>query len=837
MSVSSISRSSDWFRLLVVACLFAGFTGAADDDLAIARNALNDKLYSVAVQHAESHLKRVQDHPAEGVDALRVLAQGLAEAREYDRLLVCLDTWRAVVEQAPDPGIFPFWRALALLNLNRPREALAVAEEAATRKTTPENADALQRLTARARLALGETTAALSTYAEVDKRSTNTETRAANLLEWASALEAGGRIRDAVGVLVRMVELNLTGPVTDQGRLAYGRLLARDGRRADAEAALRKLGGDAAASENNRVQAWVEVSRLLTDAGRTNDAVIAARKASELAVRPESRKLAAFQLADLLLAAPATLDEGVTRMKAFVRGFPDAAAAAQTRLAEGLLRNGRNEAAAAEYRVFLETFTDREREPAALEGFGLALFRSGHFSEAANILQKAHDRATNDTARAACLFHAADALHAAGQFRQAADIYRRVYTAYPSAPVAPQALFQTADSLERADDGDGAQAAFALAAQRCGKAELAVRALLRLGGLQAARSQTDAAIETFSQVLSATPDPAPRSEALMGRGRVHYRAYHFDAAGRDFAAVSETRPEWRDEADYLRTLCLYGLGRDEEARTAATAFVGTHTNSTYLSGMVLWLAKFDFNRNRLEEAGKRFMEYAARWPRGPGADAALLWAGRVAFRRADYKQTVELMSRLQREYPGSPRLAESRIVQGEALFEQARFDEAVLVFNEIVSRYADSDWVTAAWGRKGDALFALGTATSARYEEAVKAYREVLARRDATGETILQVEYKIGLCLEKMKQATAALDQYYSRVIMRYLADRQRGVWYSEAAGTWFVRAAFRAVDLLEQKNEFDQAERILNRVIQSNLPGHEEARQRIQRLRSPPGK
>ena len=75
------------------------------------------------------------------------------------------------------------------------------------------------------------------------------------------------------------------------------------------------------------------------------------------------------------------------------------------------------------------------------------------------------------------------------------------------------------------------------------------------------------------------------------------------------------------------------------------------------------------------------------------------------------------MSRVQREYPHTPRLAESRFVQGDALCELARFDEAVLVFDEIINHQADSDWVTPAWGRKGDCLFALGNERPARYEE------------------------------------------------------------------------------------------------------------------------
>lgn len=813
---------------------------AADDDLVTARNAVHDTLYDVAVTHAENHLKSVRTRPAEGVEALQLLLQALAELHQYDQVLKRMETWSAVIKAAPEAEVFVFWRALGLLGIGKPRECIATAEAALERKLSPDNADALQRLVARARLSLGDAPAALSLYDEVDKRTTNNTTRAENLLEWADALEKVGRVGDALGVLMRQVELKVTGPVTDEGRLAYGRLLARQQRVSDAEEVLRVLTQNKSAAEFHRVQAWVEISRLALEGGRTNDALTAARAADELAARPESCKLAAFWLSDLLLASPATMDEGVTRMKTHVRAstLTDAhvAAAAQLRLAEALLRQARYAAAANEYRMFLETFSDdRAREVAALEGLGAALFHTNRFGEAAGNFQKAHDRATNDLRRAACLFQAGDALHAAGQFRQAADTYRRVYTAYPQAPQMPRAMFQTADSLERAGDSDGAQTAFALTAQRCGQSDIAVLALLRLAALQAGRKLVDQAIETYSQVLRLATNAAPRCQALMGRGRTHALAYHYDVALADFKAAAETHPVLRDEAEFEQTACLYQLDRYEEARTAAATFITIFTNSPQLPNMVLLLAKKDYNRNRHEDASRRFLQYADTWPQGAWADGALLFAGRAELLRANYTNTVGLMSRLQHDYKQSRLFAESRFVQGEALYSLSRYDEAALVFDEIISRYPDSDAVTQAWARKGDCHFALGSETPTRYDEAMRAYREVLGRRDTTPETILQAEYQIGRCLEKKQQVDAAIDQYYSHVVLRYLDDRQKGVYYAEASSELFVQAGIRAAKLLAQKQEIDKAERILNRVIQSNVPGREDAQQQLQRLRKGP--
>jgi len=822
--------------LLLILCAFSA--RAAEADLVVARNAVHDKLYPVAVAHAQSYLVSVQAHPAAGVEALQLLLQAQAEQQHYRELLQALAAWDPVVQAAPDAGIFAFWRTLALLGIGNFRDCIVTAESALTQGTSPDNTDVLLRLMARARLALGDTNAALAIYADVDHHTSNNITRAETLLEWANTLEAMGREDEALNVLTRQAELHVTGAAMDAGRLARARLLAGQHRRAEAEAALRTQGQDRSAGEISRVQALVEASQLALADGRTNDAVKAAREAVGLAVHAESRKIAVFRLADLLLADAATLDEGTNCMHAYVREFSEdpIAALAQFRLAEALLRQARYEAAASAYRVFLEIAgNDRAREAAALEGRGVALFHLGRDVEAASMFRNAQDRATNDLVRAACLFQAGDALLAAGQFRQAADTYLCVFTNYPFATQAPRALFQEADSLERAGDGEGAQAAFALVAQRYGRTELAVQALLRLAALQAAHDLSHQAIASYSQVLETTTNAEWRGEALMGRGRTHYRAYDFEAASQDFAAAAAAQPALRDETEFLRAKCLLGLGRDEDARAAAANFINTATNSPRLPEMVLWLAGIEYNRNHLEEADRLFHEYATRWTNGVLADAAVLGEGRVAFQRADYTNCVKLMSGLQQDYPKSPRLAESRYVQGEALFLLFRHAEAVLVFDEIINQYTDSDWVTPALERKGDCLFALGSDKPTRYAEAMKAYREVLGRRDATPGMMLQAEFWIGRCLQKMQQMDAAIDQYYSHVVVRYLNDRQKGIYYSDAASDLVVKAALYAADLLEQKKETNQAERILNRVIQANVPGCERAQQRIRRLQKGP--
>jgi len=633
--------------------------------------------------------------------------------------------------------------------------------------------------------------------------------------------------------LARQPRDRAADPFVEHGALLHAKLLARLDRRAEAERVLQALAANEKSGETGRVRALVQLARLQLDRGKTNDAVASARTAAEAAQQPELRLAAGFRLADILLCATNTLDEGETRMKALVREFSQSPEArdAQMRLADALAEAGFHERAATAYRVYIESFGEGGRGLDALAGRARALLQMGRAGEAANLYQKIHDTATNGLHKAESLYRTADAVAADGRFKQAAQLYRSVSQLYAESPLAPRALFQSADALERGGDLSAAEGVFRQTAERYGGTALSEQALLRLAALLSARNAVEAAVETYGAALAATTNRLVRREALIGRGRANYRAYRFEAALNDFTEAAATGAADSDgEAAYWQVMSLFSLGRDDESYRAGEAFLKTFPNAPRLSDLMLWMAKYDYNHGRLADARERFLLVAGRWPDGPWADAALLWAGRAAFRLDDFIQAVELMGRLWKAYPASQRLAEARFVQADALCELARFDEAVLLLNDVITRYPESDWGTPAWGRKGDSLFSMGVDTPNRFEEAMAAYREMLVRRDVTPAMALQAEFKIALCLQKLKRVDEAVEHYYTRVILPFLEARATGRPEEDAA-VWFTRAAFNAAELLTQAGDTVAAARVLRRVADTDVPGQAEARQRLERL------
>ncbi|MDD5705369.1 MAG: tetratricopeptide repeat protein [Kiritimatiellae bacterium] len=814
----------------------AAVPARAADDLMTAHAALADGLYGVAERHLVHYLEQNRARPRDCVPALLWLCQSLAAQGRPADLLAALDVRPEVTAAGGTDGGFDFWRARALLDAGRPRAVLELVNRLPLGQHAEEYAVGLRRVAARASLALGDREGARAWFTALDA-ATNLAVRAGNLLEWAQVERADGKLTACLGLLERQAALGAgedAAAAIEAGTLLRAQALRELRRESESEKLLLQLARNGAAAPASRAEAWVALAALAAAGGRTNDVLASGREAMLEQVPPTEAWRIGMLYGRVLIGVPELTGEGAAWLKRLIREQPGAPASAeaQAALAAAWLAAGSNEQAVAEYRIYLETYDEPERVPAALRGKATALFRMGAFEESAAAFQQAAAAFTNAEPRAECLLQAANALHAAKRFEQAAAVYTQVAGTTNAGPLAATAAFMAADALERMGDLRAAEAAFRTLSENVDDDD-AAESMLRLAALRERRRDTDAAVAAYSRVIEQSTNSVHRGQALLGRGRVRYGGYQFDAAIADFASAREALPSVAAEAAYLQAMALYGAGRDEDAWQICQTFAQRYPGAPQLADVHLWMAKHSYNRQSFEEAQQRFLDCVARWPREPWADAALLWAGRAAFRRSEFPAAVEILARLSRDYPGSAMLPEARFVQADALCELARFEEAILVLDEIINRYPESEWVTPAWLRKGDSLFALSSDAPARCEDAIRAYAVVTARPDVTTEMSLQAAYKTGRCLEKLERNDEALEQYYDRVVVRFLRERGEGVWHSAAAQNWFARAALQAAELLEARGDPDAAVRVLRRVEQAGVPGQADARERIERLRT----
>ncbi len=822
--------------IIIAAVMVVRF--AQGDNLSVARTALQDRLYAVAERHAKTELG--SGDTAQSRDAaLILLLEALAGQRKFDELSNLAAP--RLAETADDPAVqssISYWYALALLETGENQKAAELAERASG---IPGGvlSDDLLRIAARARLHDGKNEAAWVIFSALDQRSTNAVSRAANALEWATSLANAGRDDAALEVLRIQSELPCRTAASDDGALLRARILHKQGKTSDATAIFTQLTQRNDVEEPAAVQAALELSAINWDAGKTNDAVAFARSAYERSTQAETKRLSGFRLGDLLATLPDNMSEGMALVKQLVREYPDAddSRAALQKLADTLLMSGHPVHAESIYRILLETYPNAaENDYRVLQGRGWARLELGRHQEAAADFLAAMKVATNDQAKVECLFKAGDAQNAGKQYADAAQTYRKIVDTYPKHELAIRALFQCADALERAGRRENAEQGYLEVARQHPDHPLAPQAMLRLAALQSEAGQYKESIQTFSAILAGYQDKEIRMSAFLGRGKAHYRSYRFQDAMQDFAAIAENDPNHRDEARYMLTLCLYGVGRDKDARAAASAFIADFPESPRLADMTLWLGKFDFNQAQYKEAFNAFSSYFRRWPEERWADAALLWAARAAFFGNEFSECVETVSTLVRQFPQSQRIPEASLLQADALMEMARFEEAVVILDRVMNLSPDGEWCAAAWLRKGDCLYIMGADNNTRYEDAISAYQHRIKLGGNTPAMLMQINFKIGRCLEKLKRYDDAIDRYYSGVVVFYQEERAKGTWFNDASTSCLIRAVFSVAEIYERQHKYEPAVSILQRLMNLGVPGAEEARARIERLKAKKG-
>lgn len=553
-----------------------------------------------------------------------------------------------------------------------------------------------------------------------------------------------------------------------------------------------------------------------------------AEKASRREIRVRSGLLLGFSEMD----SPASYTSGVARVRAILRANPGDRVSEMSAMAfaDRLLKAGDAAGAEDEYRRYLEVFPSAAMDFEVIERRGQALLMLGRSVEAAGMFARAEQTADKPEDRSRLAYLQASAHLAAGNLSDAAVNFGRS-AAYGGSDRG-RALFAQADALERG--GDSARAGEIYAELSGAGGRWGDKANLRQISIVARNGRLGEAIERYTKVLespgSLSADDV--TEAYLGRGRACYRDYRFKEASLDFEAVASRRPSMADGMRFLMALCLYGAGRDAEAKNAAVAIMNSTKDDELRADLMLWCAKYEFNHGEYKEAQAHFMEYASFRKGAASSPDALLWAARCASAQMEYARAVELATQAANAASADRALfSEALLVQGEAIMELGRYAEAAQIFDRVANIGGESSFSQKAAMLKADALYAMGAGDMERYEEAIAAYRMLLDGGALHPDRRIEMSFKIGRALEKLRRTKEAMDQYYRNVVLAYSEETSKGVLLGAPARTFFARAAFSLAEYHAAAGDTLAVRKMLGRIIDAEVPAAKEAKRRLDEL------
>jgi len=807
-----------------------------DSRLNVTRAALEDGLFELAQSQMESYLQDTAGKAVEPEAAVVLLMRALRGQGEYgqiEALLTAKTRWgrKAVVTAATE-----YWRALACYEQGRIDDVLSALKDFETRFPNSAYGSREMRLRAWCMLKANKGDEARRLFSRFQERHSSDPEAGQNLLDWAKSLIAAGKAKEALPLLEQLTSAGKSGPAVPEGRFWLGEVLRQEGRLADARRVLNVVASDAEAGGDLRARVWLGIAAVFEAETNLTEAVTAVAQAGELAVSKDLKLRSQSELGRLLLEV-GRLEEGIPLVKAFVSAQPGAgvASALHLRLAGTLLNHGRYGEAVAEYQHHLECFTNAVSQAEACYGKGWALTRLERYAEASAAFEKAHTLFEPGSKKERALFRKGDAHYRNGQFKLAAATYAALLELYPESPLVASARFQLAVCRKAAGDVRGAEQSWREVLTMYPRTQQAEESYLKLAEVRSASNQWHEAVALLSTMLNSYSNGVYYADGLHMRGLVQCRIYRFSEALRDFATVTERFCDSgvAEHAEFMKGMCHYWLNRDDEALKICDTFMERFPESPWAPDALFWTGEYYYNRQKFESAETRFVRFVEKYPTHRLADAALLFSGRSALRRKEFLGAIELLARLVTDYPKSTRTAEAWFAQAEAKCELGVYAEAIVILEKLISGYPDSELIPAAWGRRGDCHFMLGTTTPDRYEEAIRCYQVITKIENAPADLVFQAEYKVGRCMFKLGRTDEALEQYYSKVMIRFLEERKANIWHSEAAVMWFTRASRDAVDILVAREEWRRAARVLARVIETDVPGVEEFKARLEKLRS----
>ncbi len=764
--------------------------GQSETDLEVARRALRDGIWHVALARADSALANTTDSGMKN-EARFIAIEAMAGEGRFKEALDRIERDQ-LTSNEPESDAMRYWHGWMLVKLNRGLDAKSVLSRPFVDSTWRGRGELLA---ARTLCGLGDYDAAASRLAPFVKE---------------------------------------RGETADKARLLMGEIHAARGRMDEAKASWNAIVSLGEAADST---VFAEASRRLGEClgkeGRANDTVAILSAGLARAREPELKRAIQAELGFSEMAVAQTRTKGLKRIRNLITEAPDTKEArdAQLRLADTLLDFGDFGGAQTEYQRYLEAYPDAGDDASALEGRAWALQGLGRNSEAAGVFALAVRHYTSASDKARCLYKQGDALKAESRLEEAARRYSEAALADPAA-FGSRGLFAAADMLAKDGREDEAARIWTELSGRSDK--WAAESAINIASRAARANRTDEALKTYESVIMSTnAEESVKLRARAGRGRTLYKAYRFEEAAAEFRIIEATDPKRAETMRFMRALCRFGEGRDDEARSEVEAISSSTKDPVLKEHSVMWLARMDYNAGDWEGAERRFTELAKMAREMEFKADAYVWAARSAFQRNEFSKTVELVAEAMKKAPDSPAIKRGLLVQSEALMELARYDEAVLVLDRAIANEQDPDALRHLTVLKADALFAMGADNAQRWEEALAQYRMALGQGVPSPSEKLEIAFKIGRSLEKLRRAADAAEQYYVNVVMAYYDARKAGIWFDASARMAFSRAAFALADRYEGLGEDSQAVQILRIVVKSGVGARDEAQRRIDAIRS----
>lgn len=578
-----------------------------------------------------------------------------------------------------------------------------------------------------------------------------------------------------------------------------------------------------------------------------NSAVAAAIESVDMVYSSEERMICLETLIQVL-AKLKRFDDVRIRLAGLIEYAPNSSYVARIlrQIARNYFTEEEYEQAYWIYQLYLHSFSNDEYEYDVLLDSGDCLIEFNRPHEAALQFKRAGEITSDTGKKNLANFKAGSAYYKSERYMLAADCFASIVAIAEDKndSIYISSQLYHAKAIERFDTVTAKLLYKQLA--NSDVLELKEPSLIAAAALSVDDGELNQALEFYSKLIELTQNKQEKGYAigLLGRGFVELKTGHYADALKSFelAEKVEKGAEFSIRSAFLKTEALYSLGQEDLAYSNTVAFLEKFPKSPLVIDAEFWLAKYNFNIHKYDQAEARFLTICEKWRDSKQAPISYLLAIYSMLEQKKYSDVITHTTKWSDIYDDASLLAEIQFVNGEARSQLLQFDRAALSFAQASKNASNQSLKLRSMMRQADCLYTLGADNVARYEEAIPIYKELMLTPGQERGVVVQMAYKLAKCYEKLGQNDLAINGYYVNVIL------QVENWASEASGTnvvdylnaiggsvWYARAVVDAAALYEKEGSFDSlksAEAILGRIIGTQLPCVDEAKLSLERIK-----
>jgi TolA-binding protein len=458
----------------------------------------------------------------------------------------------------------------------------------------------------------------------------------------------------------------------------------------------------------------------------------------------------------------------------------------------------------------------------------------------------------------------AEAYYRARDFRLAAEAYEAALRQPPEGISAGDLMFQRALAAISADENDLkadlTKIVDELEADLRFDANNRWEAEWRLArGLKVQR-KVDVALERVSRLLTsadaANVNPELRARMAWLQVRLSFDAGKPEqtiqlAQGLEPAIAKlpvAIRTEMASSAALLKAEAEFRLGRETDAINTLKTLRTDFPNTAAAIYSYLETASYYAGRDKIQEAQRALGDLIDNpaYKASPYVSDALFQLALLSERKgqeSDLKDANRLIEKLvgpEAKVAAPPELVfVARLKQGDLLRTLNDFPNAQLAYEHLVNdpKYADRPDRTVAQLRLAECHNAQSStdASGSHANQAQSIFEELLYRVSAPADVRVEAGYNLGKMLERRGEFAKARDVWWRDVIQPFLVQAKPGEATRATVPYWLARTLLDVGELLEQRENVDEARRVYVLLRESKLGyGEAVAAERLQRLGIP---